>query len=745
MTQLVDYLIEHRGIGSDFVDAWGKPASIEPETQQKILRAMGYLVDDEGMLLEQLEAEAVEYWLKPLAPVLVVRIGDKLIVHMRTSIDNAAKLHTIKYVLESGKVISHKFIPVDSVLLASQEIEGLEWQEYAIELPKNVQKEIYKDNDKALGYHELQLLKGSKIMARSRFIIAPTRCFIPKAIEQGKKIWGLSVQLYCLRSWRNWGIGDFSDLITLIKESAALGADFIGLNPIHALYPVNPDICSPYGPSSRRWLNYLYIDVTRIEGFESPTVQTWMQQNTIEEKLTELRAADFVDYAGVANVKHKALALIFEHYKKKYLGKKTIQNDAFKAFIKKGGKSLQTLAIFEALQDTLKEQGKECWGWPAFAQEYTSADLPEVANFAKKEKKRVDFYLFLQWQAAQQFEQASDAATVAGMDIGLYRDLAVGVSDGSAEIWGNKDLYCTDVSIGAPPDVLGPLGQKWGLPPMDPSVLVEQQYQPIIDLFSSNMQGSGALRIDHVMALLRLWWVCEDDDATRGAYVDYPVDDLLAILALESVRHKSVVIGEDLGTVPAFIREKLQANGMYSYRVFFFEQAKDGGFFSPSHYPVQSMATLTTHDMPTLIGFWHCDDLSLGKELGLYPDSELLTNLYNGRHENKQQILNTLHAHHSITSAISYDAEHVGMTSELNFGLQTHMAAGASALLSLQLEDWLQMDKPVNIPGTYDEYPNWRRKLSHNLEDIFTQPEVKALASQLSKRRNNASSHIDVE
>lgn len=739
MTQLVDYLIEQRGIGSQFIDAWGKPASIKPANQHKLLQAMGYQLEDQDMLAQQLEAEAVEYWLGPLAAVMVVRLGDKIAINMRTSIEMATKQHTLKFVLESGKSVVHKFTPVDTVLFASQEIDGLEWQEYRIELPKDVQKELYFGKTKALGYHNLALMFGRKVLANSRFIVTPSSCYIPKAIAQGKKIWGLSVQLYCLRSTRNWGIGDFTDLLTLVKESAALGADFIGLNPIHSLYPANPDICSPYGPSSRRWLNYMYIDASAVDGYDSLHVQRWMQDNNIEQKLIDLRATDFVDYAGVAAIKHEALGLIFSVYRKTYLAKKTPQQEAFKAFVKRGGDSLQTLAIFEALQITLKNQGKEYWGWPVFPEQYRSADMPEVAVFAKQEKHLVEFYLFLQWQASEQFAAASKASTDAGMEIGLYRDLAVGVSDGSAEIWGNKDLYCTDVSVGAPPDILGPLGQKWGLPPMDPSVLVDQQYQPIIDLFASNMEGSGALRIDHVMALLRLWWVHKDDDAREGAYVNYPVDDLLAILALESVRNKSLVIGEDLGTVPDAIRDKLQANGMYSYRVFFFEQAKDGGFFSPSHYPEQSMATLTTHDMPTLIGFWHCDDLSLGKEVGLYPDAEVLNNLYDIRHENKQYILDTLHGHGSISSAISTDVNYVGMTNELNFGMQTHMAAGSSALLSLQLEDWLQMDKPVNIPGTYSEYPNWRRKLSHNLEDIFTRSELKNLASQLTQRRKNAS------
>ena len=325
------------------------------------------------------------------------------------------------------------------------------------------------------------------------------------------------------------------------------------------------------------------------------------------------------------------------------------------------------------------------------------------------------------------------------MTIGLYRDLAVGVSEGSAEIWGNKDLYCTNASVGAPPDVLGPLGQNWGLPPMDPRKLYEQAYQPIIDLFAANMASSGSLRIDHVMALLRLWWVVKGDDAKEGGYVYYPVDDLLGILALESHRNESLVIGEDLGTVPEEIRAKLADNGVYSYRVFFFEQAEDGGFFSPSHYPIQSMSTLSTHDMPTLIGYWHCLDLELGKDIGLYPTDEILDVLYADRHQQKQAILNTLHGHGSVSEEVGHDVNMTGMTKALNFGMQVHMAGGSSALLSLQLEDWLEMDKPVNIPGTFNEYPNWRRKLTRNIEDIFDNHDITALAARLTDARLKAS------
>ena len=572
-----------------------------------------------------------------------------------------------------------------------------------------------------------------------RLIIAPSSCYKPEALLQGQKVWGISVQLYCLRSDNNWGVGDFSDLSFLVEKLAKQGAQFVGLNPIHALYPANPSACSPYGPSSRRWLNFIYIDVTALDGYQQASTQAVVNDIDFQQKLQKARSTDLVDYELVTELKLNALEKVFAHQNSQYLSKNTKLNKIFKAFVVEGGESLKTLAVYDALQESLVAQQKPSSGWPVFPKELSDFYNPAVKTFSKKNAKRVKFFLWLQWQAALQLEQANQVAEQNNMSIGLYRDLAVGVSEGSAEIWGNKELYCTKASIGAPPDILGPLGQNWGLPPMDPEKLYEQQYQPIIELFDANMRATGALRIDHVMALLRLWWVAKGDDAKEGGYVYYPVDDLLAILALESHRHQSLVIGEDLGTVPDEIRTKLAENGVYSYRVFFFEQADDGGFFSPAHYPEQSMSTLTTHDMPTLTGYWHCDDLALGKKLGLYPTDEILSTLYTSRHENKQSILDTLHGHHSVNDEVGRNGHNVAMSKALNFGMQLHMAAGSSALLSLQLEDWLEMDKPVNIPGTFNEYPNWRRKLSRNLQDIFNDSSLNNLAANLTEARQHSS------
>jgi len=727
--QLLQQLVEMRGIETQYVDAWGKPATIAESSKAKLLNTLGYDTSSDEKIQSQITQDIKSVWLSPLNPVQVVRNTQEINLAVRLPIELVNDVHTLTVTCEAGNVLTHDFTPVDQEMTTMAHIDDVEFHEYVVTLPL----------DLPLGYHDVALSADDDEFARSRIIVAPEACYTPNEIKEGKKIWGLSVQLYCVRSENNWGIGDFSDLSQLIEKAAGVGADFIGLNPIHALYPANPNACSPYGPSSRRWLNYLYIDVTSIEGYDDTSVQTIVNDDEFTATLEHARNVEHVNYEAVAHIKLAALKAVFEVYEAKYLRKNTKQNKAFKAFVEAAGESLDMLAVYDALQSHLKGEGKESWGWPVFPEEFKDYHNPAVAKFKRANEHEVKFYLFLQWIAAQQLEQASNKASDAGMTIGLYRDLAVGVSEGSAEIWGNKDLYCTDASVGAPPDILGPLGQNWGLPPMDPHKLYEQGYQPIIDLFASNMASSGSLRIDHVMALLRLWWVVKGDDAKEGGYVYYPVDDLLGILALESHRNQSLVIGEDLGTVPEEIRSKLAENGVYSYRVFFFEQAEDGGFFSPSHYPVQSMSTLTTHDMPTLIGYWHCLDLELGKEIGLYPTEEILQILYTDRHKNKQAILDTLHGHGSISDSISHDVNFTGMNRELNNGMQVHMAGGSSALLSLQLEDWLEMDKPVNIPGTFDEYPNWRRKLTENIESMFERHDINELASKLTHARKQAS------
>ncbi|MDH1127149.1 4-alpha-glucanotransferase [Enterobacter sp. GD03975] len=584
------------------------------------------------------------------------------------------------------------------------------------------------------GYHSLTLTQNDGRF-HCRVIVAPKRCYEPQALLEGKKLWGACVQLYTLRSDSNWGIGDFGDLKNMLVSVGERGGAFIGLNPIHALYPANPESASPYSPSSRRWLNVIYIDVNALDDFKnSKEAQAWWKLDTTQQMLQQARDAEWVDYATVTALKIAALRLAWKGFAKR----NDAQMATFRQFVMQEGESLYWQAAFDALHAYQVQEDEMRWGWPVWPEAYQSVDTPEVKAFCKTHADEVDFYLWLQWLAYSQFAACWQVSQGYNMPIGLYRDLAVGVAEGGAETWCDRELYCLKASVGAPPDILGPLGQNWGLPPMDPHVMAARAYEPFIDLLRANMQNCGALRIDHVMSVLRLWWIPYGETADHGAYVQYPVDDLLSILALESQRHQCMVIGEDLGTVPVEIVSKLRDSGVYSYKVLYFENDHEKTFRAPKAYPEQSMAVATTHDLPTLRGYWESGDLTLGKTLGLYPDEEVLRGLYQDRELAKQGLLDALHKHGCLPKRAGHKASLMSMTPTLNRGLQRYIADSNSALLGLQPEDWIDMAEPVNVPGTSYQYKNWRRKLSTTLEKMFTDDGVNRLIKDLDKRRKAA-------
>ncbi|WP_293795411.1 4-alpha-glucanotransferase [uncultured Pantoea sp.] len=563
------------------------------------------------------------------------------------------------------------------------------------------------------GYHLLTLRKGRQ-QWQTRIIIAPRRCFIPESIEQGEKLWGALVQLYTLRSDDNWGIGDFGDLAHMLEKVADYGGDFVGLNPLHALYPAQPENASPYSPTSRRWLNVLYIDVNRLEDFQrSQSAQRWWARAKTRQALEQARAAEFVDYSAVAELKLTALRFAWQHFQPR-----AADDASFQQFIVEGGDHLRYQAAFDGILAERSQQHPDEWGWANWPEGWRNALLPEVQQWCAQHEDEIQFWSWLQWVAQEQFAICCQISQELGMEVGLYRDLAVGVAQGSAETWQDPELYKLGASVGAPPDRLGPQGQNWSLPPLDPHVMRARGYQPFIDLLRANMRDCGALRIDHVMALLRLWWIPYGESADKGAYVAYPVHDLLAILALESQRQRCMVIGEDLGTVPKEIVSLLRNSGIFSWKVLFFEQHGDGSYRQPHEYPVQSIASASTHDLPTLAGFWGFKDLSLGHKLGLYKESVLIP-LLGQRDEQKQALLDALHQMNTLPARQSKVASRVSFTPLLNRGFHRYLARTDSALLGLQPEDWLAMTSPVNVPGTVDEYPNWRRKLSVTLEEMF--------------------------
>ncbi len=708
------------GIAENYINAHGDLTSVSPDSLSKLLSAMGYDTSSDEALAQSAEKKAKR---EVLEAVFIFNENSPLEIELNLGLSARASDFEWRLDTEDGNTFSG--------YLQSQIVRDLRADGGAlvfsipVELP--------------LGYHSLTLLrKRRKSPYLATIIVAPQSCYKQPQLQQNKKLWGPSIQLYTLRSEQNWGIGDFGDLKQLVVKMANSGADYIGLNPIHALFPANPESASPYSPSSRRWLNTLYIDVCAIAEFSScELAQHWVSRAEFQQQIQQAKADEWVNYSLVSSLKMQVLPLLFGEFKHLHLDNMTERAEAFVAFVEQGGESLLAQATFDALHAKLKAGNDQVWGWQAFPDEYRHFTQPAVQEYIAEYREQVDFYLYLQWIADCQIKEVQALAEAEGMAIGLYRDLAVGVSDSGSEVWSDNGALLQDVSIGAPPDILGPLGQNWGLPPLNPQALREKAYQPFIELLKANMKHCGALRIDHVLGLLRLWWIPKGDSATDGAYMYYPVKDLFAILALESQRNQCSVIGEDLGTVPEEIVGLLADAGVHSYKVFFFEVAEDGGYISPSLYPAQSMSTLCTHDMPTLTGYWNCDDLKMGAEIGLYPNVEQLQVLFDGRLANKQAILDSVAWHGYLPDGVGRDASLVPMDRYLNEALHLHLAAGSSALMSLQLEDLLEMEKPVNIPGTTDQYPNWRRKLSQTVQEIFAKDGVEQMLARISHLRKS--------
>lgn len=732
MSDLIEQIAKARGIANDYVDASGNKVFISRENKIECLKAMGYSVDNEQELAKQYASQQEAYYKAGCDPVVVTFENSQLEVFFRLT-EEEVKTGSLSYTitLEDGSMSQGEFSLDIGSKSESYNVNGIDYAVYegttSLALP--------------LGYHSINIKTAvGRSMKDVSVICCPRACYKPDSIIKGKKVWGPSVQLYTLRSEKNWGIGDFGDLADLIKSLADNGAGFVGVNPIHAAYPSDPESASPYSPSSRRWLNLVYINVENVPEFKNcKEALDLVNSPDFQAKLAALREREYVDYTGVMKLKMEVLQIIFEN-SREIFDKRSRRGKAFKNFCEEGGEALKQMAVYDAIMSILKEEEREFWGWPVWPSELQKYDNAAVKAWVEQHPDDVEFFEYLQFLADEQLAAADKVAKDRGMAVGIYRDLAVGVSCGSEEIWANGDIYCVKASIGAPPDPLGPLGQNWGLPPMDPTKLIERQYQPIIDLFRANMRHCGSLRIDHAMSLLRLWWVPPAAPAKQGAYIYYRVHDLVGILALESHRNKCLIIGEDLGTVPAEMKSILRDAGIHSYKIFFWEKASDGGFISPKDYVEQAMSALSTHDMPTIVGWWDHKDLELGKQLGLYTD-EHVRDIGNARKVDQQRILDSLHWHGVIGDDITRDVSQCPISQELIDGMQIHMCLGNCALFSTQIEDWLSMDKPVNVPGTSNEYPNWRRKLSRNLSDIFSDKHVISLLRKMTEARSKVSKH----
>jgi 4-alpha-glucanotransferase len=544
-------------------------------------------------------------------------------------------------------------------------------------------------------------------------VVQPERSFVPDWLADGRT-WGATCQLYALRSKRNFGIGDFEDLARLAEILAQVGADFIGVSPLHALFLSEPERSSPYSPSSRRFLNPLYLALDRIPWAAA------VLADVPGETAARLRALRQVDYAAVARLKREILYRAFLEFCATEIKQRTHAAQSYLSWRTKSGVALESFALFEALSGAMVASGGLS-GWVHWPADLRTLSSVSVQRFATEHATDVDFHAWLQWLAAVQLEAVQRRAR-ARMRIGLYLDLAVGDAPDGAATWADPELVVPTVSIGAPPDYFNERGQNWGLAPISPRRLEQRALAPFAEMLARLMHAAGAVRIDHVMSMQRLFWIPDGCEPRDGAYVRYPVGEMLACLARLSQHARTLIIGEDLGTVPSGFRELMSAAGVHGCRIFFFTRDLGDRFAAPTRYPRDALACVSTHDLPTLRGWWLGRDIVLRVETRT-ASSEVVERLRADRIRDRRMMVEALLQEgllgHKLASKLRGDqAFPTQLPQELVNAVHVFIARTPCRLVSVQLEDLAGELDQVNLPGTQTEYPNWRRKLAVSLEDL---------------------------
>ena len=557
---------------------------------------------------------------------------------------------------------------------------------------------------------------------------------MPEYLQKGRT-WGLAVNLYSIRSKRNWGIGDFTDLLDIVRWGAGLKCDCIGINPLHAIPNARPYGISPYSPLSRLYRNFVYLDIEKVpEIAKSEEIKKYAASRKFRKELNDARHSEFIDYDKVASLKLDLLRQAFDIFHKRHYARNTGRGKDFRKYIAEEGPALDSFALFMSLWEHMKKT-ERVYTWQEWPEEYRSETGRAVRAFRKSHSKEILFHQYLQWLTDCQLREIAAEAEGSGMRTGLYHDLAVGSVGGGSDAWNYQEIVASDACLGAPPDDFNINGQKWGFPPFIPEKLKETGYDLFIRTMRQNMKYGGALRIDHALGLFRLFWIPAEMDARDGAYVSCFAEDLVRIIALESVLHKTVIIAEDLGTVSKNARATLQKFRMLSYRLFYFERNyPDPSFLSPEKYPELALCAVTTHDLPTLYGYWAGRDIEVKKQLNIFSGDSQLQQQVCDRERDKRLIISALHGNGILPAACPFDPNLLpGMTPELCLAVYRYLTLTPCKMLLVSLDDIIGTHNQQNLPGTVDEHPNWKQKTPLLLEEIIKDKRFKDLAEMTKK------------
>ncbi len=717
------------GIEDGWWDFYGEWRDVAADTKRAFLAGMGFAVEDEAAIERSLAAFEEAPWRRWLEPVTVARQQDGpacVTLTLPEPLDAGVLDWTLTE--EMGAVHKGQLRPWDLPFLEERWIGGVKHLRRAFQLP----------GEPGTGYHRLALAAGGQ-RAEAELIVTPATAWRQPELDQGAGLWGIATQLYALRSPEDFGVGDYGALKEMGLGAAKLGAASLGVNPLHALFPMRPDRFSPYSPSSRSFLNVTYLDVRRLPDFqESLHARRLYASPGFQQRLGTARNQAQVDYDTVAALKMTLLEECYKSFRQTHLAEdaETERGQAFRAFQAEGGMVAERFCTFEALTEHFLRQDVGLAYWRHWPEDYRHPESEAVQAFAQKKRERVEFFWYLQWMAEQQLAEAHGAMIEAGMPVGLYRDLGVGIAGDGAEAWAEQGLLASGVGVGAPPDPLAPNGQDWGLVPYNPVALREAGYKPFIRMLAANMRSAGALRLDHAMSLQRLYWVPNGVKADQGAYVRYPIDDLMALVALESRRNRCLVIGEDLGTVAEGFRERMAETDLFGYRVLVFERQDGGAFKAPAAYQPASLVMPGTHDLPSLRGWWTGIDLDAREKLDLYPRAEMALQEREARERDRALLVEALAAEGLLPEDFPVGPNLSGeQCGQLAVAVHGFLARAGSRLMMVQLEDVLCLSLQMNLPGTTTQHPNWRVRLPLETPDILGDARVQGLAGLLQERR----------
>lgn len=679
-------LARRAGIAVEWNDYAGRPKTVAPGVLRHMLDALGLRSASRGDLLNSRRLLQRKSTVQELPPLITATAGRPTRLDVGGTEPQGARI-----TLETG----------DSRYLTLAPVRG------RLRVPAVSE----------IGYHRLAIEDRELVLA-----VAPNRCHMFDDAVPDARLWGIAAQVYALRQRNDGGIGDAAGISALARSAGERGADALALSPLHALYSAAPGHFGPYSPSTRLFFNALHASATLV--FGETHVADVLRTEGLAETFGQLETAALIDWPVAAQAKHRLLRALFESF---------IETDGplqldFAKFRAVSGELLGQHAVFETLHAVQMAAGANDWRqWPSDLRDPASA---AVAVFAASNEREVLFHCFLQWLTDRSLHVAQRQALQAGMRIGLIADLAVGMDPAGSHAWSRQGDVLGDLSIGAPPDLFNPRGQDWGLTSFSPRALVSGGFAPFLATVRAAMRNAGGIRIDHAMGLTRLWLVPQGADPADGAYLSYPVIDLLRLLALESQRHRAVVVGEDLGTVPDGFREALDSAGLHGMRVLWFERHGQA-FSAPDAWDQTAVAMTSTHDLPTVAGWWRGSDITTRAAAGRLGVGVTEAEVAAERASDRPVLWQAFVA----AGVAEGEAPSQGGTESVVDAALAFIAATRSPLCLPPIEDLMGVEEQPNLPGTIDEHPNWRRRFSADAGTLLDEPSTALRVQRLAAVR----------